>query len=228
VASRAAILAVFGRSPLPRERGARYHAAMHALALGFGLGFIVAMQLGPMSLYLVRSTLRSGWAVGLAIAASVALVDAAYAAAGAAGAAPLLAIGPLRTALSLIGAAVLAWLGVRMLRRARGEEDERAAATTPVKAFATGVAGTAANPATIASWAAVFAAASGTGATGTAAGTALLVTGVGLGSLTWMSVLATGTATARRAVGPRAVRVADVVAGTGLLLFGSVLAISAG
>jgi putative LysE/RhtB family amino acid efflux pump len=228
VASRGAILAAFRRNALPVAGGARYHRAMHSIVIGFGFGFVVALQLGPMSLYLVRSTLRGGWAVGFAIAAAIALVDAAYAAAGAAGAAPLLAIGPLRTALSVLGAAVLVWLGVRTLRRAKGESDDRSAATTPTKAFATAIAGTAANPATIASWAAVFAAAGATGATDTAAGTALLVAGVGFGSLAWMSLLTTGTATARRAVGPRAVRVADVVAGSGLLLFGSVLALSAG
>ena len=55
---------------------------MHALTIGFGLGFLVAMQLGPMSLFLIRSTLRGGWAVGLSIGAGIALVDALYAAAG--------------------------------------------------------------------------------------------------------------------------------------------------
>ena len=54
--------------------------------MGFGLGFFVALQLGPMSLFLIRSTLRRGWAVGLAIGAGVAVIDAAYATLGAAGA----------------------------------------------------------------------------------------------------------------------------------------------
>ena len=76
------------------------------------------MQLGPMSLFLIRSTLRSGWAVGLSIGAGIAVVDALYAAAGAAGAASLLAIDPLRTTLSLVGAAVLLFLGIRTLRDA--------------------------------------------------------------------------------------------------------------
>jgi len=31
---------------------------VHALLVGFGLGFLVALQLGPMSLFLIRSTLR--------------------------------------------------------------------------------------------------------------------------------------------------------------------------
>ena len=107
---------------------------MHALTLGFGLGFVVALQLGPMSLFLVRSTLAGGWYAGLAVGAGIALVDAVYAAAGAAGAAPLLAIGPLRTAFGLLGAAVILLLAVKTLRSARRPRDASAdgrAATTP-------------------------------------------------------------------------------------------------
>jgi putative LysE/RhtB family amino acid efflux pump len=200
---------------------------MHSLALGFGLGFVVAMQLGPMSLYLVRSTLRSGWRVGLAIGAGIAVIDAVYAAAGAAGAAPLLAVEPLRVTFTLLGAAVLLALGGRTLGgafRPRAADAGRAAGATPRRAFLTSLAATASNPATIASWAAVFAAASAAGATGTPGGAALLVTGVGIGSLAWMSALTTGTAGARRALGAGVIRAADVIAGAGLLAFGSVLA----
>ena len=49
---------------------------MHAFAVGFGLGFFVALQLGPMSLFLMRTTLRAGWLAGLAIGAGIAVVDA--------------------------------------------------------------------------------------------------------------------------------------------------------
>jgi putative LysE/RhtB family amino acid efflux pump len=201
---------------------------MHALTLGFGLGFIVALQLGPMSLFLVRSTLAGGWYAGLAVGAGIALVDAAYAAAGAAGAAPLLAIGPLETLFGVLGAAVILWLGVRTLRSARTRRDADAggrAATTPRRAFLTSLAATSANPATIVSWAAVFAAAGAAGAANTAGGAALLVAGVGLGSLAWVSMLATGTAGAGRALGPGAIRAADVIAGAGLLAFGVALAV---
>src|SRR5437763_16929361 len=86
---------------------------MHSAVVGFGLGFVVALQLGPMSLFLIRSTLRGGWAVGVAIGAGIALVDALYAACGAAGAAPLLAIDGVHAALGLIGAAVLVAPGAR-------------------------------------------------------------------------------------------------------------------
>src|ERR671915_2512154 len=84
---------------------------MTALLVGFGLGFVVAAQLGPISLLAIRSTLRNGVYVGLAIGAGVAVVDTLYAAAGAAGAAGLLAIEPLRLGFGLLGAAVLAVLG---------------------------------------------------------------------------------------------------------------------
>jgi putative LysE/RhtB family amino acid efflux pump len=199
---------------------------VHAVLVGFGLGFVVAVQLGPMSLFLIRSTLRRGWAVGLAIGAGIAVIDGVYATLGAAGAVPLLTIGPLRVVLGLVGAAVLCVLGVRTLWsafrvRSGGELDVEVSG--PRRAFLTSLAGTASNPATIASWAAIFAAASaGTGRSAGAA--ALLVTGVALGSASWVMTLATGVAIARRAAGSRAIRVADSIAGLGLLGFGGALA----
>ncbi len=200
---------------------------MHALTIGFGLGFLVALQLGPMSLFLIRSTLRSGLAVGLAIGGGIALVDAVYAALGALGAASLLAIDPLRTTLALLGAAVLLVLGARTLRdafRVRADAETADEVVSPRRAFATALAATASNPATIASWAAIFAAASGVGADDSPA---LLVAGVGAGSLCWVTLLALVTATARRAAGPRAIRIADIVAGVGLVGFGIALAAGA-
>src|SRR4051794_25319071 len=88
---------------------------MRALIVGFGLGFFVAMQLGPLSLYLIRSTLRGRLVVGLAIGAGIAIVDLLYAAAGAAGAAGILTIDAIRTTLGLVGAGVLVYLGIKTL-----------------------------------------------------------------------------------------------------------------
>jgi putative LysE/RhtB family amino acid efflux pump len=203
---------------------------VHSLVVGFGLGFFVALQLGPMSLFLVRSTLRVGWAAGLAIGAGIATVDALYAACGAAGAAPFLAIEPVRLGLGLAGAAVLVALGIRTLYsafRIRHGGEIRAEVATPGRAFLTALAGTASNPATVASWAAIFAAASAAGAADSSGGAVLLVIGVGIGSIAWTTALASGTAVARRAIGERAIRVADAVAGVGLIGFGGVLAYNA-
>ena len=80
---------------------------MGSLLAGLGLGFFVAAQLGPLSLFLIRSTLRGRLVTGLAIGAGIAVIDGLYAALGAAGAAPLLTIDGLRTVLGLLGAAVL-------------------------------------------------------------------------------------------------------------------------
>jgi len=200
---------------------------MTPLVIGFGLGFFVAAQLGPISLLAIRSTLRSGVAIGLAIAAGVAIVDTLYAAAGAAGAAGLLAIEPRRLAFGVIGAAVLALLGAKTLWsafRVRQGGESREELATPRAAFVTSLAATASNPLTIASWAAVFAAASTAGAAAAGAGTALLLAGVGLGSLTCMSLLAGGVSVARRRVGPRMLRAVDGIAGAGILGFGGLLA----
>jgi putative LysE/RhtB family amino acid efflux pump len=121
---------------------------------------------------------------------------------------------------------VLVFLGVRTLVsafrvRLGGEADEEVA--TPARAFATALGATASNPLTIASWAAIFTAA---GAAGAAHGgeVAVLLAGVGIGSMTWMAILATGVSVARRWVGDRTLRAVDVIAGAGLLGFGGLLA----
>ena len=51
-----------------------------AFTTGFGLGFLVAAQVGPVWLLCARSVLRGRIATGLAIGAAAALVDTAYAA----------------------------------------------------------------------------------------------------------------------------------------------------
>jgi putative LysE/RhtB family amino acid efflux pump len=194
-----------------------------AFIVGFGIGFLVAAQLGPISLLAIRSTLRNGVLVGVSIAGGVAVIDTLYAAAGAAGAAGLLAVEPLRLGFGVLGGVVLAVIGARTLWsafrvRMGGESSEELA--TPRAAFVTALAATASNPLTIASWAAVFAAASTAGAGGGAA----LLAGIGLGSLAMMSLLVGGVSVARRWVGPRMLRTVDGVAGAGVLGFGALLA----
>src|SRR5436309_3786106 len=203
---------------------------MHALAVGFGLGFFVALQLGPMSLLLIRCTLRGGWPVGLSVGAGIAMIDALYATCGAAGAAPLLTSDPVRLVLGAAGALVLVVLGVRTLYsafRARHGLELAAEVATPRRAFLTALAGTASNPLTIASWAAIFSAATAAGAADSTGGAIALVAGVGLGSLTAVSLLASAVALGGRAVGDRVAGVADVLAGAGMIGFGGALAYGA-
>jgi putative LysE/RhtB family amino acid efflux pump len=199
---------------------------MHAGLVGFGLGFFVALQLGPMSLFLIRSTLRRGLLVGLSIGAGIAVVDAVYASLGVAGAAPLVSNGLVRIILGVVGGAVLVALGVRTLYsafRVRMGGESAVELSSRRRAFATAVVATASNPLTVVSWAAIFAGATAAAAADTAGGAALLVGGVALGSATWFVLLGTGVASARRALGRRAMRIADGVAGLGLIGFGGLL-----
>jgi putative LysE/RhtB family amino acid efflux pump len=197
-----------------------------ALLIGFGLGASVAAQLGPMSLLTIRSTLRNGVWVGLAIGAGIAVIDTLYAAAGAAGASAVLTFEPIRVVAGVLGAVVLVYLGAKTLYsafriRLGGETGEELA--TPRRAFVVALGATASNPLTIASWAAVFAAASTAGAAEGAAVLTLLA-GVGLGSMAWMTVLTGGVSLLRRWVGDRMLRAVDGLAGIGLLGFGGLLA----
>src|SRR5262249_59352122 len=140
---------------------------MRALAVGLRLGFFVALQLGPWSLFLIRSTLRRGWRVGLSIGAGIAAIDGLYVALGAGGAAPIVLRAPMRLVCGLVGAAVLLSLGLRTLWvafRVRNGIELESDVGTAGRAFLTSVGATASNPATIASWAAIFAAASAAGA----------------------------------------------------------------
>ena len=154
-------------------------------------------------------------------------VDGLYAAAGAGGATPLLTIHPLRLALGLVGAIVLIWLGARTLYgalRVRVGGESAFEVATPRRAFLTALGGTASNPSTIVSWGAIFAAASTSGLVHNTGAAVLLVCGVAIGSLTWVSILATGVALAGRSLSSRTLRVTDGVAGAGLIGFGGVLA----
>src|SRR5215813_2220677 len=86
-----------------------------AFFAGYGLGFVVAAQVGPIWVFCARSVLRGTAAVGIAIGAGAAVIDATYAGLGIAGASALLEIDPVRIGFGLAGAAFLAFLGLRTL-----------------------------------------------------------------------------------------------------------------
>ena len=199
---------------------------MTPLAVGFGLGFAVAAQVGPVTLLTVRSVIRGGFLVGIAMGAGVACIDAAYAAAGAAGAGAALEVEPLRMGFGLLGAAVIAAIALNTLwsafrLRMGGETDDEV--TTPGAALRTALAATASNPLTIVSWAAIFAAASTAELASSAGSTALMVGGVLAGSFAWMAVLAGALSVVRRRIKDRGLRILDAASGTGLLVFAGLL-----
>lgn len=202
---------------------------MGSLLVGFGLGLFVGAQPGPVSLLCVRSVLRGAFATGVAIGAGAALIDLLYASLGLAGVASLLEVDALGIVLGVVGALVLGAIGARTLWaafrvRLGGEAEEEVA--TPARAFATALAATASNPLTIATWAAIFGAASAAAvgdAADSAAGAALMLGGVALGTLAAFSGLSLLVTVVRGRFGPRLLGAVDGAAGAGLLGFAGLL-----
>jgi threonine/homoserine/homoserine lactone efflux protein len=199
------------------------------LLVGFGLGFFVGSQPGPVALLCVRSVLRGAFTTGVAIGAGAAAIDLLYAGLGLAGAASLLEIDALRVSLGIAGAIALAAIGGRTLWaafRVRMGGEAPGEVATPRRAFATALAATASNPLTIATWAAIFAAASTAslgGAGDSTPSAALLLAGVACGTLTAFTALSTLVAAVRSRFGPRLLALVDGVAGAGLLGFAGLL-----
>jgi putative LysE/RhtB family amino acid efflux pump len=194
-----------------------------AFAAGLGLGFLVAAQVGPIWLLCARSVLRG-----------TASIDALYAALGVLGASALLEIDALRIAFGVIGATFLAYLGATFLAylgartlwsafriRLGGEVPEEV--STPRRAFLTSLAATASNPMTIASWAAIFTAASTAELVGSGFTDSALVGGVAVGTFAWFLALSVALSLARRRVGERLLVAVDVVSGVALVGFAALL-----
>jgi putative LysE/RhtB family amino acid efflux pump len=193
-----------------------------SLVVGFGLGLFVAAQIGPVSLLIVRSVLRGDFRIGMAMAAAVSLVDLGYAAVGLAGVARAFEeTDGVRVVFGIVGAAILVVIGLRAIWigfRARFGLETREEVGTPRRAFLTAFAATAFNPLTIALWTAAAPAAVSGARSST--GTAALLVGVGLGTLTWYTAFSGAIALARRRIGPRLLAAVDVSAGAGILGFG--------
>jgi putative LysE/RhtB family amino acid efflux pump len=201
---------------------------MSLLFIGLGLGVVLAAQVGPVTLLIVRSVLRGGRAVavGLAMAGAVALIDVTYAALGLAGTGTLLDAATVRLTLGLVSAAILIGIGARTLwrgLRARiGAEAEEEVAT-PASAFATAIAATALNPLTVALWMVSFPAAVPASFDSSAGRAFDLLFGVALGTLTWYCGFAGLVALARPRIGPRLLSRIDIAIGSGLMGFGGLL-----
>lgn len=186
------------------------------------IGLSIAAPVGPIGLLCIQRTLAHGAKVGFASGFGAAAADACYGAVGAFGMSALIqAFVALATPLSLGGALFIGWMGVQTWRacpagRALGVADE----ITPGRAFASVFALTLANPMTILSFIAVFAAIGG--AAQPAFGDALvMVSGVFVGSALWWIMLALVVAPARHKLGQRQMRVINRLAGGFLLGFAS-------
>jgi threonine/homoserine/homoserine lactone efflux protein len=199
---------------------------------GLALGLLLAAQIGPVTLLIVRSVLRGGRAVavGLAMAVGVAVVDLLYAGVGLVGIGRVLQGGPTRLAFGLVSAAILIVLGARTAwrgLRARSGLESDGDVTAPRRALVTAVAATALNPLTVALWTVSFPAAAPARAAHSTGAAALLLAGVLAGTLAWYGGFALGISLLGRRLGRRVLRLVDVLTGVALVAFGGVVAVRA-
>ena len=191
---------------------------------GLLLGLSIAAPVGPIGLLCIRRSLEAGFWAGVAGGLGTAVADAAYASIAAFG---LTAVSSLllqaQGPLSVVGGAALIWLGWSAMT---GKPPE-ATATAPVTqalgpTFASTFFLTLANPATILTFAAIFAGL-GLAAVDTAAGAAVLVTGVLLGSLLWWAILSGAVSLLRQRISPTVVLWINRASGVALAAFGAAL-----
>ena len=198
---------------------------------GLGLGLAIAAPVGPIGVLCIQRTLNHGATAGLLTGLGAATADAIYGAMAAAGLVATMQImvesGPW---LRLGGGAVLLWLGVRAWRTGRSPDSPAAAVAsarpaTAVSAYVTGLVLTLSNPATILSFATIFAGIGGdiVGTAEGSVGLVWLVVGVGLGSAAWWLVLSQTTARLGRRLSASGIRRIDRISGTALCLFGLVI-----
>jgi len=190
-------------------------------ARGTLIGFAIAAPVGPIGLLVIRRTLSDGRTLGLLTGLGAATADALYGCVGAFG---LTFISGVLLGYSfwtrLIGGLFLCWLGISTTRAKPDTEAASASATKAASAYLSTMLLTLANPATILSFAAVFAG-FGLGTKGADYKTAaVIVAGVFTGSALWWLLLSGGVSLVRHRLAPATMRWINRGAGAFLLAFG--------
>ncbi|MBI1726756.1 MAG: LysE family transporter [Candidatus Rokubacteria bacterium] len=189
---------------------------------GLAIGFGIAAPVGPIGILCIRRTLADGRAVGFAAGLGAATADALYGAVAAFGLTLVSsALVGQRAWLQAVGGLFLCYLGVRTWMAAPAAT-AGAARREPglVSAWATTFALTVANPATILSFAAIFAGLGLGGAVNGYGPATLMVTGVFLGSAFWWLLLSIGVGLLRSSITPVHLRWVNRAAAAIITAFG--------
>ena len=156
------------------------------------MGLAIAAPLGPIGALCIQRTLARGFAAGLAGGLGTALADAAYASAAAAGFAAFASLlERISLPLGLIGGVFLLWLAWKGWPRGAVPQAHAAPAPAARGLWATTLttfALTLTNPATILSFAAIFAGL-GLAETASVGAAVTVVAGVFAGSMLWWALL---------------------------------------
>jgi threonine/homoserine/homoserine lactone efflux protein len=192
----------------------------HFFLKGLAIGFSIAAPVGPIGVLCIRRSLADGAWAGFSAGLGAATADAAYGSVAGFG---LTAISGFLIAhelwVDLIGGAFLCYLGLRTFLSRPGGEMDPAARKDFLAAWGSTFLLTLANPATLLSFAAVFAAL-GIGRSATHAAAEELVLGVFLGSALWWIILSTAAGFFRSRVNSNWMRGVNRVSGGVLVAFG--------
>ena len=187
---------------------------------GTAIGLGIAAPVGPIGILCIRRSLRQGAWAGFASGLGAATADAVYGCVAGFG---LTAVSGFLVRrqfwLGLVGGIFLCYLGVRAFLDKRVEGAEQEAKGGLPAAYGSTLLLTLANPTTILSFAAVFAA-FGLGASPDYGAAVALVLGVFLGSALWWCALSGGVGLLRSRVTPSFVHGVNRVSGCLLLAFG--------
>jgi threonine/homoserine/homoserine lactone efflux protein len=198
-----------------------------ALLAGLVAGLAIAMQVGVVSLLLIETAVVGGPRVGVAAGMGVAAADLGFAAvAAAAGGAAGAVLSSHEAEIRIVAAAVVAAIALHGLYGLMRDDEPgvvTSAAGAPRAHFARFLAITAANPLTIASFAAVAAALSLDGLAAAAA----FAAGVGVASGAWHVFLTVAAGHAGRWMKPRVRRGLAIAGRVGVLALAAHLALAA-
>ena len=190
------------------------------LVKGLIIGISIAAPVGPIGVLCIRRSLRDGLLSGFMAGLGAATADAAYGCVAAFG---LTAVSSVlvghRFWLGLIGGVFLCGLGAHTFAGKPPSESAPEGGGRHLAAYGSTFLLTLANPATILSFAAVFAAI-GIGASAGYLAAGSMVLGVFLGSAAWWLVLSGGVSALRARLSADWMRTINHVSGATLLAFG--------
>lgn len=196
------------------------------LVRGLVLGFAIAAPVGPIGVLCIRRTLAEGRLAGLVSGLGAASADAFYGFLTAFG---LTYISSLllshQTTIRLAGGLFLLYLGIKIVLAPVAEQPPAQLSLVPrprglMANYASTFAVTLTNPATLLSYAAVFAGLGIGTASGSYRSAALLAVGVFLGSALWWLTLSSVVGLLHRRVTPRGLRWVNRISGLAILGFG--------
>ena len=199
---------------------------------GMGVGVGLAAPIGPINIEIVRRGLRGGFRAGWLVGLGAVSADTIYCALIVSGAAPVADSARLRVPLFLAGAIVLLFLGVGSLRSVASDQatntDANTSGTPPSsrRSYVAGFLLAVANPMGIVYWLSIGGAlvASAVDRAGSG-GAPLLIGGVFVGIVCWVSLLSGLTQAGRRFVSAAFLRWTTALSGVILVGFGFYFAI---